>query len=554
MTSSEKLTHRSPIFALAHNYTEENAKFSPMAATRVGIPGYEDKLDDFSHAAGEVAANFKKKVYAELGKLQPIDDIDRIAKAVMQERLAIAIQLHDAGEMDISFSVLRSPVNAIRGTFEAMKHATDEDFSNITHRLLAIDGSLQSWRSRLETAAKQNRYGARRQGLGVAAQLKTHSEGNYQKYALGIDPDKKYSKLHEAAIEAEQACALLHEWFESSYIPLSNPQDAVGEKSYKLWARYSTGADLNLKDIYDWGIADLAAINNRMWRAAAKLKPNATSLREVADYLEVHPDYVVEGEEELVRRLSKFIVDATAQLDGVHFDIDNRIKNCEARLAPAGSASAAYYTSPSEDLSRPGITWYPTMGKKVFGWWHIVSTWYHEAVPGHHLQSATATLQKDRLSRFQRNEAWVSGYGEGWALYAERLMDELGGFTDPGLEMGYLSGQALRAARIVVDIGMHLGYKDFDGNVWNADSAYELLLNRALLPETSARSEVERYLGWPGQAISYKVGERYWLKAREDAKNRLGEKFVLKDFHNFALKIGPMGLDPFMKEMAEWSN
>ncbi|MEJ0014200.1 MAG: DUF885 domain-containing protein [Actinomycetota bacterium] len=162
-------------------------------------------------------------------------------------------------------------------------------------------------------------------------------------------------------------------------------------------------------------------------------------------------------------------------------------------------------------------------------------------------------MEKDRLTRFQRTEAWISGYGEGWALYAERFMDELGAFEDPAFELGYLSGQAMRAARIVVDIGMHCGYKDFDGNVWNADSAYNLMVDRALCAPDFAKSEIDRYLGWPGQAISYKVGERVWLRTREDAKKRLGDKFDIKAWHNYALKIGPMGLDPFEREMASFN-
>jgi len=153
--------------------------------------------------------------------------------------------------------------------------------------------------------------------------------------------------------------------------------------------------------------------------------------------------------------------------------------------------------------------------------------WYHEAVPGHHLQCATVIIEKDRLSRFQRTEAWTSGYGEGWALYAERFMDELGAFDDPGFEMGFLSAQAMRAARVVVDIGLHLGYEDGNGKVWNYDSAVALLISHALLDEDFAKSEVERYLGIGGQAISYKVGERVWINAREDAKKRLGDRFSL---------------------------
>jgi uncharacterized protein (DUF885 family) len=193
------------------------------------------------------------------------------------------------------------------------------------------------------------------------------------------------------------------------------------------------------------------------------------------------------------------------------------------------------------------------MGKEKFSFWHIASTWYHEAIPGHHLQVATSMVETDRLNRYQRNDAWTSGHGEGWALYAERLMDELGAFSDPGYEMGYLSAQALRAARVVVDIGMHLSLPGPDGKSWNAESAFELLRDRALLDEVSARSEVDRYLGLPGQAISYKVGERVWMRAREDAKKRLGAKFSLKEFHRFALALGPMGLDPFENELRKWN-
>jgi uncharacterized protein (DUF885 family) len=289
-----------------------------------------------------------------------------------------------------------------------------------------------------------------------------------------------------------------------------------------------------------------------MWKVAAQIKPDARSLREVADYLETAPEYEIHGVEALLKKLRDFTDAAVKQMDGVHFDIDDSIKFCDARIAPDGSAAAPYYMQPSEDLSRPGTTWFPTLGKDTFSWWHIASTWYHEAIPGHHLQCATVIIERDRLSRYQRTDAWTSGYGEGWALYAERLMDELGGFDEPGIEMGYLAGQALRAARIVVDIGMHLQLKDQNGEVWNAETAFDLLLNSALMDEDFARSEVDRYLGWPGQAISYKVGERFWMQAREDAKTRLGSAFELKKFHSFALKLGPMGLDPFAKELANW--
>jgi uncharacterized protein (DUF885 family) len=383
--------------------------------------------------------------------------------------------------------------------------------------------------------------------------LETFAKGAFTEIARRFDPEGKNSELVASATSADAACARLALWLRDTYAPISNPEDPAGLERYRIWSRHFTGAELDLEATYQWGKEDLDRINERMWGAAAKLYPDAKTLREVADRLEDDPRYVIHGGDALLKRLREFVDEAVERLDGKEFDIDPRIRFCDAKLAPEGSASAAYYMPPSEDFSRPGTTWFPTMGKEKFSFWHIASTWYHEAVPGHHLQVATSMVETDRLNRYQRNDAWTSGHGEGWALYAERLMDELDAFSDPGYEMGYLSSQALRAARIVVDIGMHLSLPGPDGKPWNAESAFELLRDRALLDEVSARSEVDRYLGLPGQAISYKVGERVWMRAREDAKKRLGAKFSLKEFHRYALALGPMGLDPFENELRKWN-
>ena len=392
----------------------------------------------------------------------------------------------------------------------------------------------------------------KRQVRGVADQLKAFSGGAYSGIAKRIDPENKYPELHTAAASADKSAGELGEWMSTSYLPDAPEADGLGAERYSAWARHFTGADLDLRNTYEWGLKDLVRINERMWKVAEKIKPGAKSLKEIAEFLDNDPQYFIKGSDVLLETLKEFTEDATAQMDGVYFDIDDRIKFCDARLAPEGSAAAPYYQSPSEDLSRPGTTWFPTQGKNVFNWWRIPTMWYHEAVPGHHLQAATVIIEKDRLTRFQRTEAWTSGHGEGWALYAERFMDELGAFNDPGLEMGHLSAQAWRAVRVVVDIGLHLGYEDPNGKVWNYESAVELLSSHALLDEDFAKSEIDRYLGIGGQAISYKVGERVWMNAREDAKKRLGSNFSLKKFHAFALRLGPMGLDPFEDELSKW--
>ena len=547
-------THRSEIFAISDEYIDALGRMSPMSATALGIPGYDHLLDDLSIAAETKAADYRREVLARVNAMEPIDDIDRIAREVLIERIESSLNLFDSKEAFITYGPIANPVANIRSTFTLMSTEGDEAVANITARLLAMGSALDSWKSTIEDMQALGKGTARRQVLGVAQQLTVYGSGGYADMAHSIDPDKKYPDLHLAALSAEAASLSMAAWMKDVHAPRSLDVDAVGAQRYAPWARFFTGADLDLRSTYEWGIEDLNQINARMYKAAEKLGLAGKSLKEVAEYCETAELHSIQGEEVLLAKLIEFTEQAIARLDGVYFDIDPRIKFCDARIAPEGSAAAPYYMPPSEDLVRPGTTWYPTLGHTRFNFWHIASTWYHEAVPGHHLQCATATIEKDRLTRFQRTEAWISGYGEGWALYAERFMDELGAFEDPAFELGYLSGQALRAARIIVDIGMHCGYEDFEGKVWNADSAFNLLVERALLAPDFAKSEVDRYLGWPGQAISYKVGERVWLRVREDAKARLGDNFDIKAWHNYALKIGPMGLDPFEREMATFNN
>jgi uncharacterized protein (DUF885 family) len=550
--------HRSPIFELSDTYITQSAALSPMGSTYLGIPGQDHLLDDFSIAGAAKNADLVRATLVKLKALTPIDEIDRISKAVMIERLESGLELHDSQESHILWNVLTSPPSNIRQIFEMMAHKSDADFKNIAARLNAVEAAHKSWISTISEMAKQEKGKGigkttpQRQVRGVIAQLHGYANGGYSNFAKSIDPESKYPDVHAAAKNAEASAAATAKYLESEYLPIANPIDAFGADRYAKWARYFTGAKLDLKATYDWGVANLAEINKRMWEIAPLIKPGAKTLREVADHLDHDPKYIIKGKDAIIKKLKDFTEAAVKQMDGTHFTIDDRIKFCDARIAPEGSASAPYYQSPSEDLSRPGTTWLPALGKDEFNWWHLASTWYHEAVPGHHLQCATVALEQARLSRFQRTEAWCSGYGEGWALYAERFMNELGAFDEPGIEMGYLSAQALRAARIVVDIGMHLGYQDFDGNVWNAQSGKALLSNQALLDDAHSTSEIDRYLGWPGQAISYKVGERVWMKTREDAKARLGVNFDLKKYHSYALAMGPMGLDPFEAEMANW--
>jgi uncharacterized protein (DUF885 family) len=560
---------RSELFALAESFIERNAALEPISATGYGIDRYDSELPDFSLAHSGERTEFLRASLTALSSIVPTDEIDRIGKEVMVERLTATLGLEESGETRRTFSVLSSPASAIRQVFSIQPAQNPEHGARIGSRLAAVRAALQSWRGALDEDSRQGLVAARRQALGVAHQLGTYAEGAFRGVArraatsCGVDADA--SGLAAAASDADRACGELAEWLRSVYTLRAAEGDPVGAERYGPWARYFSGAELDLVEIYQWGWADLQRINARMWEIAAEVAPGADTLTGVAAQLDADEGRTVHGAEVLLDRLRGLTDGAVEMLDGVHFDIDERVRFCDARLAPEGSAAAPYYIAPNEDLSRPGTTWFPTLGHDRFALWRLVSTWYHESVPGHHLQCATSILQRDRQTRFQRLEGFVSGYGEGWALYAERLMEELGAYADPGDEMGYLSAQALRAARIVVDIGMHLALPappdigvlgalgDVAGRTWDAEMAVALLEERAIEPTDMAVSEVDRYLGVPGQAISYKVGERVWLEMREDARRRLGPAFDMKAWHAHALALGPMGLDPFRKQMAAFA-
>ena len=429
--------HRSPLFELADTYVEKTARMSPMEATGLGIKGFDDQLDTFTIEEADRDAAYKREVVKQAKSLTPKDEIDRISQAVLIERTEARLRIHDSKEGFVTYSPIVNPASEIRQIFTIMPTEGDGAIANITARLNLVGKALDGWKSTIQEMDSQGRKTARRQVIVVADQLKTYAEGGWEKMAQKLDPFNKYPELHTAAKSAASASGQMSQWLRDVHAPRSNEQDAVGEERYKPWAQFFTGADLDLKKTYEWGLEDLARINDRMHKAAAKLGLSGKSLKDVADFCENAELHRIDGEEALVKKLLSFTEDAVKYLNGKYFDIDERIAFCDARIAPEGSAAAPYYIPPTEDLSRPGTTWYPTLGHKRFNFWHIASTWYHEAVPGHHLQFATAALEKDRLSRFQRTNAWISGYGEGWALYSETLMDELGYFKNPAYRFGY---------------------------------------------------------------------------------------------------------------------
>ena len=274
------------------------------------------------------------------------------------------------------------------------------------------------------------------------------------------------------------------------------------------------------------------------------------------DRLNADPARTVHGTAALQDWMQQTSDRAMAALDGVHFDIPAPLRTLECRIAPSATGGI-YYTGPSDDFSRPGRMWWSVpAGTEDFATWQERTTVFHEGVPGHHLQVGMQTHLRGELNSWRRLACWVSGHGEGWALYAERLMADLGFQDDPGDRFGMLDSQRLRAARVVLDIGVHLGKErppELAGlpgvgeGVWDAGSAWAFLRRNVAMEESFLRFELDRYLGLPGQAPSYAVGQRLWEEARDRA---LADGAGLKDFHTRALRLGSVGLDVLRRALA----
>jgi uncharacterized protein (DUF885 family) len=470
--------------------------------------------------------------------------------------MEVRLALHEAQEELRAVRVISSPAQVIRQCFDLMPYDSDEDWSVATERLTHVPESIESFEATLRDGVQRGVVAAQRQALACAEQCATWGGKRDAEPFFGAlaarRPDD--AALERAAGAATEAYARLGAYLTEEYAPVASPHDPVGIDRYRLLSRAFNGIDLDFEETYAWGWDELYRLEDRMRVVGEAIKPGA-DIADVIDHLDHHdPARTIDGVDEFRAWNQEWIDRTMSELDGTHFDIPEPLHKCEAMIAPPGGAAAMYYTQPTEDFSRPGRTWYPTMGTTRFPLWKEVSTCYHEAVPGHHLQVGQVVYLSEKLSRYQRLFGFVSGHGEGWALYAERLMGELGYLDDPAWEMGMLAAQAMRAVRVIVDIGMHLQLPspEHDGATWNAEMALPFVVERSRFPEVFMRSEVDRYLGWPGQAISYKVGERVWLECRDDAKRRHGADFDLKAFHTYALDLGSMGLGTLREELARF--
>jgi uncharacterized protein (DUF885 family) len=548
----------STVGQIADRYVEEFARLDPVTATAVGITGFDHLMTDLSPDGFAARAALDRATMTELRKTAASGGEDS-ARQGMLERLAVATERYESGALTSELNVVASWLQGVREVFDLMPVDGEEAQRNLAARMAAVPAAYAGLRQTYLHAAAQGRVAPRRQVLACVRQCAEWSQDGSDFYSRLVRRTAATGALRadldHAAAAASAATAEFGRFLETGLLPAAPGQDAAGRERYELASRAFLGAEIDLDETYAWGWAEVMRVEQQMRHVAGQIVTGG-SVAEAVTALDADPARRITGREAMTIWMQEVADAAMAELDGTHFDIPPPARRIEAMIAPT-TGGGMYYTGPSEDWTRPGRMWW-ALGDGVdeLATWKERTTVYHEGVPGHHLQTAQAVYLSDRLNRWQRLMCWISGHCEGWGLYAERLMDELGYLTDPGDKLGMLDAQLLRAARVVVDIGVHLQLpvpldsRWHPGEIWNADLAWEFLRTRVQVEEQMLRFELDRYLGWPGQAPSYKVGERIWLQARDDARRRKGKDFSLREFHSGALALGSIGLDPLREALA----
>jgi uncharacterized protein (DUF885 family) len=549
---------------VADAYVDELIALDPITGTYLGVKESSPRLPDLSPAGQERVAELLRTTLARLDEAERLpgadSDAERRCARLLRERLTAELAVHEADEHLRAVGNLGTVAHSVREVFTVTPAETEEDWRAIVERLRAVPAALAGYRESLALGLERKLYAAPRPTETFVGQLGEWADtgegrGWFEDFAAA-GPDALRAELDEAAGAATAAVAELRDWLRDVYAPaVEGAPNTVGRERYARWSRYYNGTDLDLDEAYAYGWSEYFRLLGEMRKEAEKILPGAETPWVALAHLDEHGRHI-EGVDEVRDWLQGLMDQAIDRLDGTHFDLAERVRKVESRIAPAGSAAAPYYTQPSEDFSRPGCTWLPTMGLTRFPVYDLVSTWYHEGVPGHHLQLAQWVHVAENLSRYQATVGMVSANCEGWALYAERLMDELGFLTDAEQRLGYLDAQMMRATRVIVDIGMHLELEIpadspfHPGERWTPELAQEFFGAHSSRPADFVESELTRYLTIPGQAIGYKLGERAWLLGREKARERHGDAFDLKAWHMAALSQGSLGLDDLVDELA----
>jgi uncharacterized protein (DUF885 family) len=549
------ITGPSLIHGVADRFVSRWAELEPTQGLTYGLTGTPGTLSDWSPEGRARVAEALRDGLDELDRTPLGDGADRRAAAVMRDRLqswlASAAAQDWALQLDAGFS---APPAMDRIALSTAPLVDASDAELLASRLEGLPRGMQGYAAALRLGLDQGRPGPRVLAERLVAMLRESArrDGGYfrglaaRAAALpGVDA-RAAGQLDTAGRAADAAFDELAEWLERDYLPHATQDAAVGPERYARALQEHLGQTADPVELAAWGWEELDRLEQEMRHEAAARWPGLP-VHEVLDRLDNDPsEPSAAGADELLDWLHR-VDQQVAQRLAEEFDIPPQLGELRHQLAPPGSPAGAYYLPPTEDGARPGVVvWTVPAGRVPLWRWQTFSN--HEGIPGHHLELGGVRFLPAPLTRFQTGLCEISGYTEGWGLYAERFMDELGAFDRPATRLGFLVSQTFRAVRVVADTGLHLGLRvpagladPAAGQIITPEVAVGLLVRQGWQTQDFARSEVLRYLGNPGQAVAYKIGEREWRRVRAQARQRI-PGLTNRQFHTTALRLGPLPL------------
>lgn len=543
-------------FRLSDEVVDAIAELRPVTSTFWGMPGRDAEWDDLSPQGHELARARLASFVPRVPSYAPGADLwARLATDVLADVLRVELDRYEHADHLTDLNSIACSFQYVRMVFDVMDAASEQGWRNRVSRLETLAQPLDGYRRSLELGARTGHAVAARQVRAVIEQARVHA--GERSYFLGLPAAMERAGVRDPVLKARleaavpRACGAFQAfaaWLETEYLPQARSSDAVGRTRYLRDARRFLGMDLDPEETYAWGWREVAAISEQMRALASEIAPGKT-VPEVLALLKTDPSRAAPSVDAFLELMRNRQQDALDRLSGTHLDVPAPVRTLEVKVAPPGGSLGAYYMAPSDGFARAGCVWYSLGDAETVPLFDEIATAYHEGFPGHHLQVGMQVGLTERLSRLHRLADGYSGYAEGWALYAEQLMAELGYYEKPEYLFGMLSCQMVRACRVVIDIGSHLSLtipsdQTFHpGEPWTFDAGVEMLTHVAGMQADHAASEMTRYLGWPGQAISYKVGQRVILELRDSERARLGAAFEPKAFHARVLGCGNVGLD-----------
>ncbi|MFC9896055.1 DUF885 domain-containing protein [Nocardia sp. NPDC127579] len=554
MNSHEELIH------LADRYWDARLESAPTVATMLGDHRFDDRIEDLSEEAENRLLAAYRELLEQVRALAPeqLDRQDRTTRALLHAELTDAVDRLSWRPLELASDQMmgvHAELLTVAPQFSA-PHPDNAAALVTRHRRIGdmLEQAVRRFRAGLAAGRTPARLAVERSLNQLDGYLNSDLAGDaFVTLAGPADwPGEEAWRAELTQVAAEVIRPAFRRYraaLADDLLPVARPDDRAGlcwlgddgaDIYRRLLREHTTLPDLGAEEIHRTGLAELESLSAE-YREIGARRFGTSDLAEIFTRLRADPELRYRDGEEIMADARAALAAATAEMKNWFGRLPR--ESCDIVPVPEfmeADQTAAYYFPPPADGSRPGTYYVNRYRPTEQSRFETASVAYHEAIPGHHLQLAIAA-ELDHLPRFQRLSFANTAFVEGWALYAERLADEMGLYTDDLGRLGMLAGDSWRSCRLVVDTGLHaMG--------WSRQQAVDFMLAHAPVGENNIRVEVDRYVAMPGQAVSYKVGQIEIRSQRAALAAKLGNAFDIKAFHDVVLGSGSVSL-PVLREL-----